>query len=78
MMPRFPDELAVAISEDGWELVLTPEYATCWLYYIGAANPFNLLTDINDDQPEGGWGLASVRGYSLRIMNVDDHTVQHS
>jgi hypothetical protein len=28
--------------------------------YLGMANPMNLLTDPNDDLPEGGWELIEL------------------
>lgn len=29
--------------------------------FLGMANPMNLLTDLNDDRPEGGWELLELR-----------------
>ena len=29
--------------------------------YIGTANAMNLMTDLTDDKPEGGWELLKLR-----------------
>jgi hypothetical protein len=64
---RYPSarRAAVAISTDGVgnptnygirNLISTPTGL-----YLGMSNPFNLLTDPNDDRPEGGWELILLR-----------------
>jgi hypothetical protein len=34
--------------------------------YLGMANPMNLMTDLNDDKPEGGWELIKMTDPSLQ------------
>lgn len=34
--------------------------------YLGMANPMNLMTDLNDDKPEGGWELMKMTDPSLQ------------
>ncbi len=29
-------------------------------FYLGTANPMNLMTDLADDEPEGGWELLQL------------------
>lgn len=64
---RYPSarRAAVAISTDGLgnytsygirNLISTPSGL-----FAGMTNPFNLLTDPNDDRPEGGWELILLR-----------------
>ena len=36
------------------------------ILYIGTANPMNLMTDPDDDKPEGGWEL-------LKLIPLPNH-----
>ena len=35
--------------------------------YLGSANPMNLLTDLDDDKPEGGWELLRITRHLIPI-----------
>ena len=39
--------------------------------YLGMANPMNLMTDTNDDKPEGGWELIALKKNSETLSDYN-------
>jgi hypothetical protein len=57
------DEPAIAESEDGLGNYSNYGIRTMLpadALYLGTANPMNLMTDLEDDKPEGGWELIKL------------------
>jgi len=72
MMFPSPEEPAVAISEDGLgnyaNIGIRNMLVHKGVLYVATANPFNLLANPDDDQPEGGWELIAIRGYPHKSL----------